>query len=246
VFLPAGSGAAHASFDGASGGRKESPPYDAQDRLRLFEGTGYSYTDRGSLFQRDDGTTLHTFTYDPLGNLTSVATAGAPTIDYVIDARGRRIGQQVGGVLQKQYVWSDPLRIAAELDDTGQIVSRFIYGAEHINVPALVVRPDPVNGDKIYRVITDHLGSPVYVVNIANPRDVLLDAEYDEWGQVTSFTSSSGTWPIPFGFAGGLYDADTGMVRFGLRDYDPVVGRWTSKYPILFGGAGEFVSVRGE
>src|SRR5690606_27383971 len=42
----------------------------------------------------------------------------------------------------------------------------------------------------------------------------------------------------PFGFAGGLYDADTGLVRFGARDYDPEVGRWTAKDPILFDGDG--------
>ncbi len=40
----------------------------------------------------------------------------------------------------------------------------------------------------------------------------------------------------PFGFAGGLYDPDTGLVRFGARDYDPATGRWTAKDPILFGG----------
>jgi len=38
------------------------------------------------------------------------------------------------------------------------------------------------------------------------------------------------------GFAGGLYDSDTGLVRFGARDYDPMVGRWVSKDPILFRG----------
>jgi RHS repeat-associated protein len=40
----------------------------------------------------------------------------------------------------------------------------------------------------------------------------------------------------PFGFAGGLYDADTGLVRFGARDYDAITGRWTAKDPILFAG----------
>jgi len=40
----------------------------------------------------------------------------------------------------------------------------------------------------------------------------------------------------PFGFARGLYDRDTKLVRFGARDYDPEVARWTAKDPILFQG----------
>jgi RHS repeat-associated protein len=40
----------------------------------------------------------------------------------------------------------------------------------------------------------------------------------------------------PFGFAGGLYDYDVGLVRFGFRDYDPSIGRWTAKDPIDFAG----------
>ena len=41
---------------------------------------------------------------------------------------------------------------------------------------------------------------------------------------------------MPFGFAGGLHDRDTGLVRFGYRDYDPEIGRWTAKDPIGFAG----------
>jgi RHS repeat-associated protein len=40
----------------------------------------------------------------------------------------------------------------------------------------------------------------------------------------------------PFGFAGGLYDPQTKLVRFGARDYDAETGRWTAKDPILFAG----------
>ena len=40
----------------------------------------------------------------------------------------------------------------------------------------------------------------------------------------------------PFGYAGGLYDVDTGLVRFGARDYDGGIGRWTAKDPIGFSG----------
>jgi RHS repeat-associated protein len=57
--------------------------------------------------------------------------------------------------------------------------------------------------------------------------------EYDAWGNVTSDTNPGFQ---PFGFAGGLYDRDLALVRFGTRDYDPETGRWTSKDPIRFDG----------
>lgn len=37
-------------------------------------------------------------------------------------------------------------------------------------------------------------------------------------------------------FAGGLYDQDTKFLRFGARDYDPTIGRWTTKDPLGFDG----------
>ena len=33
-----------------------------------------------------------------------------------------------------------------------------------------------------------------------------------------------------------MYDTDTNLVRFGARDYDPAIGRWTSKDRLGFGG----------
>jgi RHS repeat-associated protein len=57
--------------------------------------------------------------------------------------------------------------------------------------------------------------------------------EYDEFGRVLTDTNPGFQ---PFGFVGGLYDRDTGLVRFGARDYDPRTGRWTAKDPIGFAG----------
>lgn len=57
--------------------------------------------------------------------------------------------------------------------------------------------------------------------------------DYDEFGTVILDTNPGFQ---PFGFAGGIYDRDTGLVRHGARDYDPETGRWTAKDPIRFGG----------
>ena len=83
-----------------------------------------------------------------------------------------------------------------------------------------------------FRILSDHLGSPRLMVNTASGA-VAEEIDYDEFGNVTNDTSPGLT---PFGFAGGLYDVSTQFVRFGARDYDANVGRWTSKDPIRFGG----------
>ena len=37
---------------------------------------------------------------------------------------------------------------------------------------------------------------------------------------------------LPLGFAGGLYDPDTGLTRFPWRDYDADTGRFTALDPL--------------
>ena len=93
--------------------------------------------------------------------------------------------------------------------------------------------PDVIlRGGSSYRVFTDHLGSVRLVVD-ATMGTIVQRMDYDAFGRVM-YDSNPG-WQ-PFGFAGGMYDHQTGLVRFGVRDYDPETGRWTSKDPIGFAG----------
>ena len=89
-----------------------------------------------------------------------------------------------------------------------------------------------VKGDSTYALIIDHLGSIRLVVNVDNG-NVAQRMDYDEYGNETMNTNPDFQ---PFGYAGGLYDEQTKLVRFGARDYSAEVGRWICKDPIGFGG----------
>ena len=138
----------------------------------------------------------------------------------------RRIGKKVSGALDTAWLYKDGLNPIAELDGAGAVVSRFVY-ASRGNVPDYMIK-----GGNTYRIISDYLGSPRLVVDVATDAVVQL-MDYDTFGNVIADTNPGFQ---PFGFAGGLYDRDLKLVRFGARDYDPEVGRWTNKDPIGFAG----------
>ncbi len=208
----------------SSGGQIVTGTYDAQDRLLSYGSAQYAYSKNGELRSKTVNGQTTNYQYDVLGNLRSVKLSENTQIDYVIDGQNRRVGKKVNGVLVQGFLYENQLRPIAELDAAGNIVSRFVFG-NRVNVPDYMIK-----GGVSYRIITDHLGSPRLIVDTATG-NVVQKMAYDEFGRV--LTDSNPGFQ-PFGFAGGLYDRDTKWVRFGARDYDAEVGRWTSKDPIRF------------
>ena len=202
--------------------------YDDQDRLLSYGSKTYTYTANGELATKTDGTDVTTYSYDVLGNLRTVALPTGVTIDYVIDAANRRVGKKVNGTLVQGFLYQSQLAPAAELDGSGQVVSQFVYATKG-NVPDYMVKAGVT-----YRIFTDHLGSVRLVVNAATGV-IAQRIDYDAFGRIQLDTNPGFQ---PFAFAGGIYDTQTGLTRFGVRDYDPEVGRWASKDPLGFAAGG--------
>jgi len=219
--------------------------YDAQDRMLSYAQSVNGVTKFWACIYKDDGalstlTDVATgaatrYTYDELGNLIKVVLSDGTAIDYIIDGRGRRIGKKRNGTLVKAWLYDGQLRIAAELDVASNVVSRFVYGTRS-NIPDYMVKYTGATVSGVYRIVADHLGSPRMVVDVTNSATKLLEARYSTFGIPSLVNNTGSLAAIPFGFAGGLYDVDTGLVRFGARDYDARFGRWTNKDPILFDG----------
>jgi RHS repeat-associated protein len=206
--------------------------YDSQDRLTDFNGKHYVYTDNGELQSKSENGQTTSYGYDVFGNLRHVELPDGTRIDYIVDGQNRRIGKKVNGQLVQAWLYQSQLNPIAELDGNGQVTSRFVYGDKG-NVPSYLVKTDPITQAKTtYRLVSDHLGSPRLVIDAATGA-VAQELDYDAWGHLVR---DSNPGFQPFGFAGGLYDPHTKLVRFGARDYDAETGRWTAKDPILFAG----------
>jgi len=199
--------------------------YDLHDRLVTRGSASFTYDGSGRLAEVSDGGDTTAYAWDAFGQLAGVVLPDGRAIEYLVDGGGRRVGKRVDGVLVQGFLWADALRPVAELDGAGNVVARFVYADG--TVPAYMLKDGVA-----YRLVADATGSIRLVVD-AETGTIAQRLDYDAFGNVTGDTNPGFQ---PFGFAGGLYDRDTGLVHLGVRDYDPETGRWTTPDPIRFAG----------
>jgi RHS repeat-associated protein len=212
-------------LSGTVGGVTSNGTYDDQDRLVDYGDADYLYTPAGRLESRTDpGPLVTAYDYDVAGNLLAVTLPDASVVTYGLDGLDRRIERVVNGTTTLRLIY-DGLQPVAELDDMNNLISQFVYVGSH--VPAYMIR-----GGVKYRLITDQIGSVRLVTDTATGT-IAQRIDYDSFGNVLADTNPGFQ---PFGFAGGLYDPHTGLLRFGSRDYDPITSRWTAKDPSGFAG----------
>ncbi|MEA3477641.1 MAG: RHS repeat-associated core domain-containing protein [Bacteroidota bacterium] len=200
--------------------------YSDEDHLVTAGTVTYLYDYDGFLGRKTDGSDITEYEYSSRGELLNVSLPDGSLIEYVHDPLGRRIAKKVDNVTVEKYLWQGLTRLLAVYDGSNNLLMRFEYADGRMPVAMTM------GGATTYYLTCDQVGSLRVVVDASG--NIVNRIDYDSFGNVIEDTNPS--FQIPFGFAGGLHDRDTGLVRFGYRDYAPEIGRWIAKDPIGFAG----------
>ena len=207
----------------ADGNRTSGPggaaTYDGADRVLTANGLAYVVDDDGQLVQRG----ADSFRYGTRGELLA-ATVGGQDVTYSYDALGRLVARtDVGGTWSFLYdELVSPVLVSAARSPAGVLD---VYLRDESGRLLAFLR----DGDT-YLVGSDPIGSPRVVADASGV--VIEVVDWDAFG-VRTADSNAGFW-LPIGWAGGIEDPLTGLVRFGARDYEPATGRFTTLDPTLF------------
>ena len=209
--------------------------YNDKDQLLTSGGYEYTYTANGERRTKTMTATgaSTSYRYDSFGNLTGVTLPDGKTIDYVLDGLNRRVGKKINGALVEGYAYFDDNRLAARFDLQQPFeVQAYAYTENRLTPEVAIDYSSSLDEDRSFRIYIDEKGTPNTIVNNTQ-RQITQKLEIDEFGVVLSDTNPG---HFPFGLAGCLYDIDTKLCHFGARAYDPEVGRWLQRDPILFDG----------
>jgi len=186
------------------------PTYDSAGNLKALHGWTYNYDAQNRLVSAVSAQTSLTFAYDPRNRCVSRTINDATVFHYY-----------------------DGWRILEEQDPAGNVLARYVNGAE---MDEIISRVAP--GATIY-YHHDALGSVRTLTDSAG--DVVEKYGYDAFGTPTIKSAAdtvlnSSAVGNRFLFAGRELVPQTGLYDYRNRSYSPELGRFLQTDPTRFGG----------
>jgi RHS repeat-associated protein len=206
-----------------------------------------------------DGVTIG-YSYNEANELMTVGAGAAGSGNYTYDANGNELGNTAGLVLNYNaadqttkatrpgvpsansigYLGPNQIdRVSADATNfkSSALGLRMQDPAPGISESAYYIRDPEGNligarreGHIRYYYLFDGLGSVVGLVSEGGT--LLRTYKYDPFGNITSNIDHTGSAPTDyFRFRSG-FQADGGLYHFGMRYYDPRIGRFTQTDPI--------------
>lgn len=197
------------------------------NRLESFDGYTLTYDADGNLVRKykPQAGIDWTYTWNSLGQLTRAegtsngGATGWNVTTYGYDGSGRRVRKTVNGVVTR-YLF-DGYHVVAETDAAGAVTREFTYYEG-------VDRPHSMRtGGQTYYYVRDHQGNVTGLVNSTGA--VVNRYEYTSFGAAAVAVEGVAN---PLRFAGGWYDAETGLHFNRMRYYDAALQRFASEDPL--------------
>jgi RHS repeat-associated protein len=185
-------------------------------------GGGYDARNRLTTVQLN-GQTAASYTYNALGERIGKVATFPSAVDtrYDYDEAGQLIGEY--GTTQRDYIWLGALPVAT-------VDNSVNAGVTHSTVSY---------------IIADGLGTPRAVTDTAGNMLWQWSFTGNPFGELAP-TSMNG-YTLNLRYPGQYFDAETGLMDNGARDYDSTTGRYIQSDPIgLDGGISTYAYVGGD
>ena len=208
---------------------KRTETYGVRNELTTIDDgspvTTLNYDGEGNLIEKKQGSDSTIYRYNGNDNLISVARNGTVLGRYSNDYLGLRIEKEAKDPLQPgappvklRTLW-DGRNAFQDRDTDGAIVARYDNDGRH---PVGMWHRD----DGSQALHRDALGSIVATTDSTGK--LKSEIIYDAFGNITEATGQSAN---KFGYTGHQMDAETGLVYFQARYYDPQLGRFITQDP---------------
>lgn len=194
----------------------------------LYDGKySYSYDLNGNILSKTaDGQTIQ-YKYDAWDRLISITNEDGTTYRHTYDENHRRLSTESPQGIKK-FLYTYDNEIASVSSDGTVAEFRMLASARHSDVGATVAIEV---GGGVYFPMHDHNENIVSLVDAATG-NVFEHYRYSAFGEETLYGAGANPWR----FSSKRTDAETGLVYFGRRFYEPRLGRWLTPDPIGYEG----------
>ncbi len=193
--------------------------------------TNYTYGASSELLNKQvQGGATTTYSYDGNGNQTG--STGGPTFTYNAKDQATTLGSGTSatysGTTQNDRVQvNNTSYVYGTLGLTSQQTSSGTTA--YVRCSCGLLNDERTPDGKKYYYLFDGLGSIVAMTDGTGKE--VNSYDYDPYGNMVNSVEQNGL-NNPWKFAGGFLDSSTGLYKYGIRYYDPTIGRWTQRTPV--------------
>lgn len=218
--------------------------YEKDDSLRAAGHDIFEYDRWGNTISRKRGNGCVMYSYQRGVLLERVSLSDGSIINFVYGKGIPPFERYINGKLAAEYNWSPGpggvYLLSLCRDHTQGLEFQFNYGSCHwpetMQIRKLSRLANGVwqkiskgSGDNVKLLCgCDQVGSLKRLADASG--NTVKYINFDSFGNVIQ--DAFPELRLPLGFASGLWDHDSGLVRFGCRDYDPHIGRFLCPDPL--------------